>query len=145
MAGAADKAKAAKKAVAKGTLAKGNTKVRTSMRFHRPKTLKLARKPLYPRRAVERRQRMDAHSIIRYPCTTENAMQKIENDQTLTFFVHKRANKNQIKAVAKKMFDIEIVKVNTLITPKGEKKAFIVLPRDKEFGAVDIANRLGVI
>merc|ERR1712072_595541 len=70
-------------------------------------------------------QKMDAHAIIRHPCTTENAMQKIENERTLTFFVHKRANKHQIKAVAKKLFDIQIEKVNTLITPKGEKKAFI--------------------
>lgn len=59
--------------------------------------------------------RMDAHNIIKYPLTTESAMKKIEDNNTLVFIVHLQANKHHIKAAVKKMYDINIAKVNTLI------------------------------
>ena len=58
---------------------------------------------------------MDAHNIIKHPLTTESAMKKIEDNNTLVFLVNIKANKHQIKAAVKKLYDINIAKVNTLI------------------------------
>ena len=58
---------------------------------------------------------MDAHNIINHPLTTESAMKKIEDNNTLVFLVNIKANKHQIKAAVKKLYDINIAKVNTLI------------------------------
>lgn len=59
--------------------------------------------------------RMDAFNIIKFPLTTESAMKKIEDNNTLVFIVHLRANKHHVKAAVKKMYDINVAKVNTLI------------------------------
>ena len=58
---------------------------------------------------------MDAHNIIKHPLTTESAMKKIEDNNTLVFLVNIKANKHRIKAAVKKLYDINIAKVNTLI------------------------------
>ena len=42
-------------------------------------------------------------------------MKKIEDNNTLVFIVDVRANKPQIKASVKKLYDIDVSKVNTLI------------------------------
>ncbi|CAO2612856.1 60S ribosomal protein L23a [Lemmus lemmus] len=51
-------------------------------------------------------------------------MKKIE-DNTLVFIVDIRANKHQIKQAVKKLYDIDVAKVNTLIRPDVEKKAYV--------------------
>lgn len=58
---------------------------------------------------------MDHYSIIRHPLTTESAMKKIEDNNTLVFMVHLRSNKPQIKQAVKKLYNIEAAKVNTLV------------------------------
>ena len=73
------------------------------------------RNPKYPRKSIPSRNRMDAHNIIKHPLTTESAMKKIEDNNTLVFLVNIKANKHQIKAAVKKLYDINIAKVNTLI------------------------------
>ena len=55
----------------------------------------------------------------------------------------KRANKNQIKAAVARLYDIQTKKINTLIRPDGEKKAYVRLTPD--YDALDVANRIGVI
>ena len=59
--------------------------------------------------------RLDHFKIMKFPLTTESAMKKIEDNNTLVFIVDKRANKPQIKHAVKKMYDIDVSKVNTLI------------------------------
>ena len=59
--------------------------------------------------------RMDAYNIIKHPLTTESAMKKIEDNNTLVFICNIKANKHQIKAAVKKLYDINVSKVNTLI------------------------------
>ncbi|CAD7691994.1 unnamed protein product [Nyctereutes procyonoides] len=51
----------------------------------------------------------------RFPLTTESAMKKIEDNNTLVFIVDVKANKHQIKQAVKKLYDIDVAKVNTLI------------------------------
>ena len=42
-------------------------------------------------------------------------MKKIEENNTLVFIVNTKANKRQIREALKKLYDVECVKVNTLI------------------------------
>merc|ERR550514_400052 len=115
---AAAKAAAATKAASvnkKGEKIHKAKKTRLSTRFHRPRTLKLARAPLYPRRSAPGENKMDQFRVIKFPLTTESAMKKIEDNNTLVFIVDVRSNKRQIASSVKKMYDIISSKVNTLI------------------------------
>ena len=49
------------------------------------------------------------------PLNTESAMKKIEEHNTLVFIVDIKANKRQIKDAVKKLYDVQALKVNTLI------------------------------
>ena len=69
-------------------------------------------------------------------------MKKIE-DNTLVFVVDVNINKHQLKQAVKKCYNIDVAKVNTLIRPNGEKKAYIYLAPD--YDALDVANRIGII
>jgi large subunit ribosomal protein L23Ae len=42
-------------------------------------------------------------------------MKKIEENNTLVFIVDIKANKRQIKEALKKLYDIDTVKINTLV------------------------------
>ena len=87
--------------------------------------------------------RMDAYNIIKHPLTTESAMKKIEDNNTLVFIVHSRCNKHQIRTSVKKLYDIDVAKVNTLNRPDGQKKAYVRLAPD--YDALDVANKIGII
>uniref|UniRef100_A0A4W2GV77 Large ribosomal subunit protein uL23 n=1 Tax=Bos indicus x Bos taurus TaxID=30522 RepID=A0A4W2GV77_BOBOX len=117
------KALKAKKAVLKGVHSHKKKKIRTSPTFRQPKTLRLRRQPKYPRKSAPRRNKLYHYAIIKFPLTTESAMKKIEDNNTLVFIVDVKANKHQIKQAVKKLYDIDVAKVNTLIRPDGEKKA----------------------
>ena len=54
-----------------------------------------------------------------------------------------QANKRQIKAAVKSLYDITCAKVNTLIRPDGTKKAYVKLTQD--YDALEVANRIGII
>ena len=137
------KAKKVQTKIIKGAFGTRTRKIRTSVHFRRPKTLKLPRNPKYPRKSVPTRNRMDAYNIIKYPLTTEAAMKKIEDNNTLVFLTHLRANKNHVRAAVRKLYDIKVAKVNILIRPDGQKKAYVRLARD--YDALDIANKIGII
>ena len=141
----ADATKKAKQAAAK-TLSTGKkrvTKVRTSTRFYRPTTLALPRTPKFPRKSTPSAPLLDKWSIIKAPLTSEAAMNKIEKHNTLVFLVDTRANKRQIKNAAAERFSVKVAKVNTLIRPDGQKKAFIKLT--SEHDALDVASKIGVV
>ncbi|KAG2397681.1 60S ribosomal protein [Vigna angularis] len=132
------------KAVKSGpTFKKKAKKIRTSVTFHRPKTLKKDRNPKYPRISAPPRNKLDHYQILKFPLTTESAMKKIEDNNTLVFIVDLRADKKKIKDAVKKMYDIQAKKVNTLIRPDGTKKAYVRLTPD--YDALDVANKIGII
>ncbi|XP_036595552.1 60S ribosomal protein L23a-like [Trichosurus vulpecula] len=83
------------------------------------------------------------NAIIKFPLTTESAMMRIEDNNTLIFLMDIKANKHPIKEVVKKLYDINMVMVNMLIQPDGEKRAYIQLPPD--YDALDVANKTGII
>ncbi|KAI4161011.1 MAG: hypothetical protein LQ342_005296 [Letrouitia transgressa] len=138
------KASAAAKATLKGVHSKKIRKVRLSTTFHRPKTLQLSRAPKYPRKSIPHEPRLDAHKVIIHPLNTESAMKKIEENNTLVFVCDVKANKRQIKDALKKLYDVDCVKVNTLIRPDGTKKAYARLTPDVD--ALDIAaTKLSIV
>ncbi|CAN0516140.1 unnamed protein product, partial [Ectocarpus sp. 12 AP-2014] len=108
----------------------------------RPQRLVFARnKPSHAHR--KQSPQMNKHRIIKFPLTTESAMKKIEDNNTLVFIVDVKSNKRQIKDAVKALYDIESQNVNTLIRPDGKKKAYVRLTQD--FDALEIANKIGII
>ncbi|TYH04410.1 hypothetical protein ES288_A08G004100v1 [Gossypium darwinii] len=101
------------------------------------------RNPKYPRISAPPRNKLDHYQILKFPLTTESAMKKIEDNNTLVFIVDIRADKKKIKDAVKKMYDIQAKKVNTLIRPDGTKKAYVRLTPD--YDALDVANKIGII
>jgi large subunit ribosomal protein L23Ae len=102
-----------------GALKKGSgrkaTRVHTKVHFYRPQTLKLQRQPKYQRKASPSLEGPKAYDVIKFPLTTESAMKKIEDNNTLVFIVNITANKRQIKDAVKTLYGIKAGKVNTLI------------------------------
>ncbi len=79
--------------------------------------------------------------LIKCFLVTEKSVAELEKN-VLTAIVDIRARKEQIKREIEKLFSVEVEKVNTLITPKGEKKAYIKLKPD--YSAEEILSKLGV-
>uniref|UniRef100_A0A8C2YQ54 Large ribosomal subunit protein uL23 n=1 Tax=Chinchilla lanigera TaxID=34839 RepID=A0A8C2YQ54_CHILA len=104
--------------------------------FRPLKTLRLRRQPKCPRKSAPRRNKLDHYAIVKFPLTTESAMKKIEDSNTL-------ASKHQIKLAVRKLYNIDVTKVSTLIRPDGEKKACI--PLAPGYAALDVVNKIGII
>ena len=189
---AAGTAAVAAKAARVGTRTRA-VRIHHKVHFYKPKTLKLARSPKYARvLPSSRATKFDNYAIIKRwglscvcrvsfifsivvtslscsPLTTESAMKKIEENNTLVFLVDTKANKRQIKSAVHALYDIkaakvrlrrcfafwvldcvcdspcvsQLLQVNTLIRPDGRKKAYVRLTAD--FDALDVANRIGII
>ncbi|XP_036595567.1 60S ribosomal protein L23a-like [Trichosurus vulpecula] len=75
------------------------------------KTSKVTPKPL---EKCPGRNKLDHYAIIKFPLTTESALKKTEDHNTLVLIVVVKANKHQIKLAVKKLYDIDVTKVNTL-------------------------------
>ena len=85
---------------------------------------------------------MDPYSIIKRPHLTEKTMNAIDQDNELTFVVQMSANKSQIRNAFEDLYAVKVEKVNTQITSKGEKLAYVKLAA--EHSAEDIAVKMGV-
>ncbi|RWA12911.1 hypothetical protein EKO27_g2213 [Xylaria grammica] len=89
------------------------------------------------RKSIAHEPRLDEHKIVIHPLNTESAMKCIEERNTLVFIVDVKANKAHIKQALKKLYEIDVIKINTLIRPDGKKKAYCKLTPDVD--ALDIA------
>jgi large subunit ribosomal protein L23 len=76
------------------------------------------------------------------PIVTEKAVMLIESQNVLTFSTDKDQPRDKIKKEIEDLFDVKIEKVRTLIK-NNKKYAYIKLK--KEFPAIDVATKLGVI
>ncbi|OYT37368.1 MAG: 50S ribosomal protein L23 [Desulfurococcales archaeon ex4484_58] len=83
------------------------------------------------------------YKILIRPVHSEKALTLIDKENTLTFIVDRRATKHDIKNAVETIFGVKVLKVRTLITSKGEKKAYIRL--SPEYKASDIATQLGIV
>jgi len=80
--------------------------------------------------------------VIKYPFITEKATLSMEKNNTLQFLVGRQARKEQIKDAVQEMYNVKVVKVTTMLTPRGQKKALVTLA--PENSAEEIASRLGI-
>ena len=82
------------------------------------------------------------YAIIKKPLVTENTFDLIEDQNKLVFIVERTANKYVIKQAIESLYNVKIIKINTLITPRGEKKALVKLHPNNS--AADLAIKLGI-
>jgi len=74
---------------------------------------------------------------------TEVTSRILEAENKLVFMVNAMATKNDIKRAVEELYEVEVQKINVVITSKGEKKAFVKLHPD--YRAVDVAIKLGIL
>jgi large subunit ribosomal protein L23 len=86
---------------------------------------------------------MDINEIISYPLMTESASLMVEKDNKLIFIVSLKAGKTDVKKAVEQLYEVKVKKVTMLITPQGEKKAFVKLA--PEYKASDVAIKLGIL
>jgi large subunit ribosomal protein L23 len=76
------------------------------------------------------------------PITTEKAVMMIEAQNVLTFVTNKGKKKSDIKKEVESLFDVKVEKVRVSI--KGNRK-YTYVKLKKEFPAIDVASKLGLI
>ena len=86
---------------------------------------------------------MNPHDVILYPLMTERSVFMIENENKLVFIVKRDATKRDITRAVQTLYGVEAESVNTLISRKSVKKAFVKLTEAHD--ASDLAIRLGIL
>lgn len=110
------------------------------------KTSKVERNPKRLSSSASGRIELDFFQVLKYPLVSELALQEMVQNNTLIFVVDKHADKKNIKAAIKRIsgvHSLQTKKVNTLVMPNGNKKAYITLRPN--FSALDVAKRLGIL
>lgn len=74
--------------------------------------------------------------------STEKIVRQIEVDNVLVFVVDRAISKPEVKAEVESLLDVKVVKVRTQ-TMKNKKYAYVKL--NKEYPAVDVATKLGMM
>lgn len=80
-------------------------------------------------------------SII-HPDVTEKSMKLVESENKLVFVVSRDSSKREIKTAVEKLYEVKVADVNTSITPRGVKKAYVKLT--PEYKAEEVATRIGI-
>lgn len=115
-------------------------------RFYRPKTLRLDRTPKYARKVrstLANTKNFDKWSILKQPLSTEKAMKKMEDENTMVFLVDQKATKSQIKEAFCAIHKAKVRKINTVVRADGKKKAYIKLASESD--SLKLANQIGLI
>jgi large subunit ribosomal protein L23 len=86
---------------------------------------------------------MKPEEVIIRGVFSEKSLRLLEEENTLTLIVRRDASKPLIRQAVEKMLGVRVVKVRTLITPRGEKKAYVKLA--PEYKASEVASRLGLV
>jgi large subunit ribosomal protein L23 len=76
------------------------------------------------------------------PIVTEKAVMAIETQNVLTFLTEKEKTKTEIKEEIASLFKVKVDSVKTHI--RGNKK-IVHVQLKKEFPAIDVATKLGLI
>ena len=87
--------------------------------------------------------KMAIGNIIKYPLSTEKSIRLLEAENKIVFVVDRKAGKEDIKAAVEELFKVKVEKVNTLLSTKGKKKAYVKL--SPETPAIDLATSLGLM
>ncbi|MCF8884807.1 MAG: 50S ribosomal protein L23 [Nitrososphaerota archaeon] len=86
---------------------------------------------------------MKSTEVIKKVVITQKAVSMIEKENKITFIVDLRATKDDVKRAVEELYGVKVVKVNTMITPLGEKKAYVKLA--PETPASELAIKLGIL
>ncbi|MES1919762.1 hypothetical protein MHBO_001535 [Bonamia ostreae] len=121
---------------------KKTKKVRKSVHFRLPKTLKLDRKPKYPKKAIPTKNKYGDLSLFKRALSTEKAIAEVENRNTIVMYFDNRATKHQIRRTIEKMNLFKAQKIRTLLDMTGDKKVYVRL--DSEEDALAVSEKLGV-
>ena len=81
--------------------------------------------------------------IIINPISTEKSIRLMESENKLVFAVSKKATKAEVKLEVEELFKAKVIGVNTMVDPKGKKKAYVKFSEDTP--AIDIATQLGLM
>jgi large subunit ribosomal protein L23 len=76
------------------------------------------------------------------PVATEKAVMMIESQNIMTFLIDMRKSKTEIKKEIEEIFNVKVEKIRTLIRD-NKKTAYVQLK--KEFPAIDLATKLGMM
>ena len=87
--------------------------------------------------------KLAVNEVVRYPLLSEDAVTLLEAENKITFIVDAICDKHDIKRAIEELYEVKVDRVRTLITPEGDKKAFVKLTPD--FKAADLAVRLGIL
>ena len=68
---------------------------------------------------------MRIDQVIMYPLATEKAVRIMEKENKLLFVVDLKSKKEDIKKAVEKSFEVKVDEVNTFVTNKGEKRAYV--------------------
>ncbi|MEM0439974.1 MAG: 50S ribosomal protein L23 [Candidatus Caldarchaeum sp.] len=85
---------------------------------------------------------MNLQDVVKRVLITQDAVALIEKENKLVFIVDIKADKRTIKRAVEQLYDVKVDKVNTMITAKGEKKAYVRLK--PEYKASELAVKLGI-
>ena len=61
--------------------------------------------------------------VLLAPVISEKSYDRISASNSYTFFVHPKTNKLEVKKAVEQMFDVSVLRVNTMYR-KGKKKRF---------------------
>lgn len=86
---------------------------------------------------------MEPTDVIKYPLSTEKSLRLMESENKLIFVVDLKAKKADIKKAIETLFKVKVEKVNTFISVKGDKRAYIKF--SNETPAIDVATNLGLM
>jgi large subunit ribosomal protein L23 len=76
------------------------------------------------------------------PIVTEKAVMMIESQNILTFETEKEKTRTEIKKEVEDLFNVKVERVRTLVR-NNKKYSYVKLK--KEFPAIDVATKLGII
>tara|TARA_Y100000310_G_scaffold256839_1_gene264756 strand:+ start:19 stop:381 length:363 start_codon:yes stop_codon:yes gene_type:complete len=88
-------------------------------------------------------EKMDPYAVIKHPLSTEKSLRLMESENKLIFAVSIKAKKQEIKDAVEEVFSSKVLKVNTYITSRGEKRAYVKF--SNETPAIDIATNFGLM
>ncbi|MCZ7357323.1 MAG: 50S ribosomal protein L23 [Candidatus Methanoperedens sp.] len=80
--------------------------------------------------------------MIQHPYVTEKATTLAEANNALQFIVDVNDTKDKVKKNIEALYNVKVASVNTMMTPKGKKKAIVVFQDPNT--ATELASRLGI-
>ncbi len=99
-------------------------------------------KTLAAAKVVAPARKKELEEVILYPYMTEKAVRLTEKNK-IVFIVPRSVGKQEIKLALEENYGVKVEKVNTVISPLGKKKAYVLL--SKESSAAELASKLGML